>query len=244
MTMLPFGFYDLLDQLAEPGCAVCTLVRRDADKLMDTLLYEQVVDPPTHDHLRASRGFCAEHGARITEYRNALGVCILVDQALDEVLKILAHTPARSARSFGGLLAGTDSALARKLEPARPCLVCEAQARAEAHYAAALALHLNDTRMEEAYRVSDGLCLPHFMLTLDRAANPDVAQKLAAIQRGIWARLKAQLEEFMRKSDAVRARGEAMDLESDSWRRAVQLLGGERAVFGRSRTAGPDGVDS
>lgn len=242
MTLLPFGFYDLLDQLAEPGCAICALVRRDADKLMDTLLYEQVVDPPTHDHLRASRGFCAEHSARIAGTGNALSVCILADQALDEVLTIMRDTSARGGRSFGGLLNGNDSPLARRLAPERPCPVCEAQARAETHYAAALALHLNDARLEGAYRQSDGLCLPHFTLTLERAPSADLAQKLAGIQRAIWARLKAQLDEFMRKSDAVRARGEAMDRESDSWRRAVQLLGGDRAVFGRGRKAGPGGV--
>lgn len=242
MTLLPFGFYDLLDQLAEPGCAICTLVRRDADKLMDTILYEQVVDPPTHNHLRASRGFCAEHGARIAAQGNALSACILADQALAEVLAIMRDTPARGGRSFGGLLNGGESALARKLAPERPCPVCVAQARAEAHYAAALALHLNDARMEEAYRLSDGLCLPHFTLALTQVPSADLAQELADIQRRIWARLKAQLDEFMRKSDAVRARGEAMDLESDSWRRAIQLLGGERTVFGRGRKAGPDGI--
>ncbi len=243
MTLLPFGFYDLLDQLAEPGCAICTLVRRDADKLMDAILYEQVVDPPTQQHFRASRGLCAEHGARFADYRSALGVCILVDQALDEVLTIMGTTPARGARSLGGLLTGgADSPLVRKLMPERPCLICESQARAEHHYASSLAVHLNDARMDEAYRVSDGLCLPHFVAALERANDPALAQRLADIQRGIWARLKAELDEFMRKSDAVSARGEAMDLESDSWRRAVQLLGGERSVFGRSRKAGPGGV--
>lgn len=240
MTLLPFGFYDLLDQLAEPGCAICTLARRDADKLMDAILYEQVVDPPTQEHFRASRGLCAEHGARFTEYRNALGVCVLIDQALDEVLMILASTPARGGRALGRLLGESgESALARKLEPTRPCPVCEAQARAEGHYASALAQHLGDARLDEAFRLSDGLCLPHFTAALTRADDPARAQRLADIQRGIWQRLKAELDEFMRKSDAVNARGEQMDLESDSWRRAVLLLGGERGVFGRNRKVGP-----
>lgn len=240
MTLLPFGFYDLLDQLAEPGCAICTLVRRDADKLMDSILYELVVDPLTQQQFRASRGLCAEHGARFTEYRNALGVCVLVDQVLDQVLEILDETPARAGRSLGRLLADPqESPLARKLAPARPCLICEAQGRAEGHYARALALHLNEARMDEAYRLSDGLCLPHFVLALEKAADPALTQRMADIQRGIWRRLKAELDEFMRKSDAVNARGETMDLESDSWRRAMRLLGGERSVFGRSRKAGP-----
>lgn len=240
MSLLPFGFYDMLDQLAEPGCAICALVRRDADKLMDAILYEQVVDPPTQNHFRDSRGLCAEHGARFTEYRNALGVCVLVDQVLDEVLDILDETPARAGRSLGRLLADPrESPLARKLAPVRPCMICEAQGRGEAHYASALALHLHDARMDEAFRLSDGLCLPHFMLALEQAADPALAQSLADIQRGIWRRLKAELDEFMRKSDAVNSRGEAMDLESDSWRRAVKLLGGERHVFGVRRRAGP-----
>ncbi len=240
MSLLPFGFYDLLDQLAEPGCAICALARRDADKQMDAILYEQVVDPPTQAHFRASRGLCAEHGARFTEYRNALGVCVLIDQALDEVLTILATTPARGGRTLGRLRGEPgESALARKLGPVRPCPVCEAQTRAEGHYASALALHLADSRLDEAFRLSDGLCLPHFTAALNRADDPARAQRLADIQRGIWRRLKAELAEFMRKSDAVNARGEQMDLESDSWRRAVLLLGGEPGVFGRQRKVGP-----
>lgn len=240
MTMLPFGFYDLLDQLAEPGCAVCALVRRDADKLMDAILYEQVVDPTTQQHFRASRGLCAEHGARFSEYRSALGVCVLADQVLDEVLDILDKTPARSSPSLGRLLSGSaESPLARKLAPERPCIVCEAQARSEAQLTATLARHLDDARMDEAYRLSDGLCLPHFTAALEQAADPAAARRLAEIQRAIWRRLKAELDEFMRKSDAVNARGDEMDLESDSWRRAMQLLGGERSVFGRHRKAGP-----
>ena len=239
MTLLPFGFYDLLDQLAEPGCAICALARRDADKLMDTILYEQVVDPPTQEHFRASRGLCAEHGARFSAIRNALGVCVLADQVLDEVLTILDKTPARGGQSLGRLLTGAgDSPLARKLAPERPCIVCEAQARSELHYAATLARHLNDARLDEAYRVSDGLCLPHFVTALEQTPDSAAAQRLAAIQRNIWRRLKAELDEFMRKSDAVNARGEMMDLESDSWRRAMLLLGGERGVFGRNRGAG------
>ncbi|HYO87808.1 MAG TPA: DUF6062 family protein [Candidatus Limnocylindrales bacterium] len=239
MTLLPFGFYDLLDQLAEPGCAICTLVRRDADKLMNSILYELVVDPPTQEHFRDSRGLCAEHGARFAEYRSALGVCVLVDQALDEVLAILKVTPARSSRSLGRLLTDSrESPLTRRLAPVRPCPVCEAQSRSEAHYATSLAQHLGDDRLDEAFRVSDGLCLPHFVATLERTEDPALAQRLADIQRGIWARLKAELDEFMRKSDVVSARGDKMDLESDSWRRALLLLGGERGVFGRNRKAG------
>lgn len=239
MTLLPFGFYDLLDQLAEPGCAVCALVRRDTDKLMNTILYEQVVDPPTQEHFRASRGLCAEHGARFSEYRSALGVCVLVDQVLDEVLTILDKTPAKGSRSLGRLTGLGESPLARKLAPERPCIVCEAQARGETQYVATLASHLNDARMDEAYRLSDGLCLPHFVASLEQAPDAVAAQRLAGIQRNIWRRLKAELDEFMRKSDVVNSRGEAMDLESDSWRRAMKLLGGERGIFGLNRKAGP-----
>ena len=238
--MLPFGFYDMLDQLAEPGCAICTLVRRDADKLLDTILHEQVVDPLTQEAFRASRGLCAEHGARFSEYRHVLGMCVLVDQVVDEVLRIMDRTPARSGRSMGWLLTSPgESPLARQLAPERPCIVCEAQTYSERNYARALAVHLSDVRMDEAFRLSDGLCLPHFVTTLNLAEDPVLAQRLADIQKGIWRRLKAELDEFMRKSDAGRSGGEMMDHEGDSWRRAMRLMGGDRNVFGLNRKSGP-----
>jgi hypothetical protein len=240
MSLLPFGFYDMLDQLAEPGCAICALVRRDVDKLLDSILHEQVTDPLTQESFRASRGLCAEHSARFCEYRHVLGIAVLVEQVVDEVLEILERTPARAGRSGSRLRTGArESTLARQLAPLRPCIVCEAQAYGERNYARALAVHLNDARMDEAFRLSDGVCLPHFVLTLNQVEDPDLAQRLADVQKGIWQRLQAELEEFMRKSDAGRSKGEMMDHEGDSWRRAMQLMGGERRVLGLNRKAGP-----
>ena len=57
---------------------------------------------------------------------------------------------------------------------------------------------------------------------------------LEAIQTDIWTRLRAELNEFMRKSDFHNV-GEVMGAEGSSWRRAVARLGGEHGVFGLRR---------
>ena len=51
-------FFDLLDAFSQPGCAVCGLLAAQADRLVQSVLYERWQDQPTHDAIRARRGSC------------------------------------------------------------------------------------------------------------------------------------------------------------------------------------------
>jgi hypothetical protein len=232
--MKPLNYYDFLEYFSKPGCLICNLVGRDVHRYLDSLMYEYVNAPVTHEAMRASRGLCAQHSDQLQDYgASVLGIAILQSAILDEVLKISA------AGGGGGLgrlrLGGKKGAgLAENLEPDAPCSACEILAKSQQLHVDALAWHIDDADLAAAYQASNGLCLPHFRDVLRAAPNAANVEKLVAIQTGIWQKLKAELDEFARKYDINHA-DEMMGEEGNSWRRALGLIAGERGILGLRR---------
>src|SRR5262245_17547672 len=93
----PLAYFDLIETLPEPGCAVCNLVLRDVAHFLDLLLYERVTEPETHRAFRARRGLCNEHSSRLVQLRGgAVGAAVLYRAALNEVLAIIEQLPPKS----------------------------------------------------------------------------------------------------------------------------------------------------
>ncbi|GAB4522989.1 MAG: hypothetical protein OHK0046_36290 [Anaerolineae bacterium] len=219
-------FFDLIDAFEQPGCAVCRLLRRDVARYLDALMYEYVNKVSTHKTFRAARGLCNVHSWQFSG--SALGVAILFNAALDEVQNITENQP--STNSGFGL---RKNRLADALEPVQSCPACDVMTRTEADYSSILADQITDERLQAAYRGSEGLCLPHFRLVL--RANPAHAPRCVEIQQAIWAHLRADLEEFIRKSDFQHRDEHITEAEAESWRQAVAALAGERDMFGLRR---------
>ena len=215
----PFGYYDLLEAFAQPGCAVCRLLEKDVDRFLDNLLYEYPTDPTTQNNFRASRGLCHEHSWQLTRYNSALAVAVLYNAALDEVLDISGKTaPDKGKR-------GKPSALADALEPTKPCPACVVRSDSEKRYLKVIGEYIAEERLREAFRKSDGLCLPHFRESL-RVSTPDCARTLTEIQRDIWTALKREVEEFLHKMDAHYH--QEIGKEATSWLRTLARLAGEK----------------
>lgn len=223
--MKPISYYHLLERWPQPGCAICNLLLHEAEQFLDAVLYEYTTDPAMNLKFRASRGLCSEHGWQMTQMRNALGVAILYEAALDEALKNIhraENTPRK--RLFGG-----------KTEPATmpPCPVCQQQAEQETRLVGFLGEYIRDEKMQAAYRASSGLCLDHFKQVIAHAPDAATAQLITTIQQAIWEQLRAELREFITKNNAEYA--EPFGREADSWRRAVMAISGQRGVPGRRR---------
>lgn len=229
LPLKSFAYYDLIEAFAEPGCPVCRMLRRDVARLLDTVLYEYATDRGMQARFRASRGLCAEHGDQLTRNNNALAIAVLYEQSLHEILE-LSGRPAladRAKRGLGRLFSASGgTALADTLEPTQTCLACETRASRESGYVRALTDDFGDAAMQTAYRASQGLCVEHFRQTLRQSSAPEDAAAIVDIQREIWTRLRAELNEYMRKNDTTYS-GEAMGAEADSWRRAVRLVSGD-----------------
>jgi hypothetical protein len=232
--MLPFGYFDLIETFPQSGCAICNLLRHDVHQLIDNVLWEHTNDPFILDKMRASRGLCNQHGWQFIEMAHALNVAVFYEPALHELLKILDDVvidpkPQNLVKRL--LTKNGTSAVADALEPVQPCLFCELQNENEARYVGIIAEHITDERMLNAYHTSDGLCLEHFKLVLRRTAH---AEQFVRIQKEIWTRLHAELEEFTHKL-AIQASNDQIGAEADSWRRTHALFSGGKGIFGRRR---------
>ncbi len=233
MTALPLNFYDLVDSFHADGCVVCRLVERDVERYLDSHLYEFINTPETHAALRASRGLCATHSEQATQFgASVLGIAILHSAVLDQLLKEATASPA--ARSRLARLLGSGTKLAERLEPGGACIACEALKRAESQHVTTIAMHIDEAAMQQAYRESSGLCLPHFRATLRAAPNGEAIERLLEIQTVIWEALKRELDLFADQYDTNYGKA-TMGEEGDSWRRALRLVGGAARVQGLRR---------
>ncbi len=219
-----YGYFDLLEALHEPGCAVCRLLKRDIERHLGAILYEFVLDHSVSGRFREARGLCSEHGYLLTERGNALGIATLYHAVIYDLLADTERMPARVPRLFGNDRGAAAAALAPKV----PCSVCVYRDETAARLLALIPVHIHEEEFRTTYSASSGLCLPH-VTELVKAAPPAVAQQFIALQRPIWERLKAELETFMRRSDFQYAH-ETIGAEGDSWRRATTLISGERGV--------------
>ncbi len=235
----PIDYYSLLDACASPGCPLCRLLLNGVERLLDSLLYERVNEAETQRAVRARRGLCNTHAWQMSRMTgNALGIAILYRAALDETLSAVKPLPPSRLGHVPGAPSQQERLrLADTLEPTEPCLACRLADDTERRTLGTLTRYLGDERLLAALRASYGLCLNHFRAALRqerRSAGMDV---LIDIQRDIWGRLSAQLQEFIDKNDYRRMR-EPMGAESDSWQRALRALAGEAGAFGIDRSMG------
>lgn len=235
---LPLDYYSLIEMLPAPGCAICNLLLRDADRFLDGLLYERVNEADTQQGVRRRRGFCAEHAWQLLRYHgSALGAAILCRAATQETLSVLdaaqvntAH-PSGLGRILGGKAQPDTSALIDALAPQTPCVVCELQSRAERRYLLTLGEYLNDARLGRAFQDSEGLCLPHTRMALRLVHDMAAAETLLRVQEQKWRALSADLQTFIDRND-YRRMNEPMGAEKDSVPRAIRSLAGGKGVFG------------
>jgi hypothetical protein len=210
------------------------VLQHDVARHIDQLLYQYIAKGRIAPEIRAGRGLCNHHSWQALDYRGrALGIAIISDWALDEVLKMDSQTtPGKSG--LAKMLGRDSDPLADALEPVGPCLACEHLNGAEERTIYELLNNLDDEPLMTAFRASPGLCLPHVRRVLRQIESPKQAKAFMEIQRPKWLALQAELREFKRKYDINNA-GEEMGEEGDSWRRAIRYLAGEDNIFGLRR---------
>jgi hypothetical protein len=226
-----FGYFDLLDEMTKSGCPVCNLLVRNTKKMLNTMLYEYVIEPEMHHIFRASRGLCNVHGWQLTEQSNVMSIAVLYKAVLDEILKEVANGKSSRKRVRQLFNKKENGELVDSLAHNAPCPVCEKNTDYGGRYVAVFSDKLTDEKFASAYQDSDGLCLDHFMQALNHSSDHKNTQVLVEMQRAIWDRLKHDLSEFVRKYDYNNAH-EAIGAEGDSWLRAVRQMSGEKGVFG------------
>ncbi|MBK8029423.1 MAG: hypothetical protein IPK17_07875 [Chloroflexi bacterium] len=235
--MKTLNYYDLLDAFKLSGCPICRLLKSDAHRFLDTLLYEFVVDRTIQAEFRKSRGLCNVHAWHLTEMRGGnVGTAILCQVVLDEVSTLLSSASKKTAsplnRLFGQQTEG--ALLAERLEPAEHCMCCVAVNASEKRYLETLSESLDEPNVRTAFTASAGFCLPHFRMLLKESQRDEVRAVLIEGQAAIWKALIAELELFRYKVDP-RWDGDPMGPEGNSWVRATEMIAGGERVFPSQR---------
>lgn len=231
---LPFSYHELIETFPQHGCALCNLLRDKLGRYLDHLLYERVTQPATDKAFRAAQGLCAVHGDLLLSVTgSALGISILYRASLTPVLDRLEAELTRPGLRPGRRQGQTTAA---DLYPTGGCPACIHMLEIEQRLIGTLLDFAGDTRLLEAYRQSDGICLPHLHQFMALGASGEDRDQFLNIQAEHWQTLLAELEVFIQKQDYRRGQEEFGE-ERDSWRRAVRLVSGDPVVFGMRRSA-------
>jgi hypothetical protein len=232
----PLNYHDLLDAFSESGCPICRLLRADGDRFLDLFFHENVMDVEVQQGIRQARLMCTPHAWQMLTFRgHAADTAVLAEAVLDELLTRLDSVSfsTTALRALMGQRAG--GAIADALEPTQPCLCCAHLDRMEHNYIYTVATHFGDDDLQEAYRVSEGLCLPHFQQFLRQLRDPALVKTAVEVQAHLWRILKDELTLFLHRVSANNDDNEPPGAEADSWRRAIGQIVGNEAIFGVRR---------
>ena len=233
-----FTTHKLLEACREQGCPVCRLEQQGVERYLSQKFYENVNSPAWRDSLRASFGFCHEHAWLAVDQRlgDALGFSIIYRDILNSVLNQLNDSSgsARTSRRRASLLRQVPEHARNRFEkllyaltPRKRCPVCEHRDEMTRNTLSVLVKELKGPEMTEALQASDGLCLSHLRLTLEHVKDLSACEKLLSIHGEKLESLRAELAEFVRKSD-YQAIKEGFGREGDAWLRAVRMIAGSR----------------
>jgi len=216
--------HDLFQAFAQPGCPVCRLALDSVHHYLDSLIYEYVNKPATHEAIRAARGFCPVHAWYVQDEINtsALGIAVLYEGVIRHLLADMGTVEPGGGRRQ---IAQVESAL----RPRGPCPACEHQARVEEHLLRNLLAHISQPEFAEGFRASAGLCLPHLRQMIAQKGSAEHKAQVLAAQQAIWSTLQAELVEFRRKHD-YRFTAEGLGEEGSSPRRSIEALAGQKRL--------------
>jgi hypothetical protein len=240
-------YHEMVEALAQPGCPVCQLIDRAVRQYVDVFFYENITNVERRAEIRAARGYCSVHGALLAGHSRMLGVAIIQHDVINDVLrdmnKTLPPTPAEPANNRPPYkphkpaplddITATPlrNALGSAVKPRRDCPLCEYERDRERNLLRTLINDVNEPKMRAAFEKSSGLCLPHVNAALQlRGVSADGLRLVMQIERDILQALKAELDEYLVKSNGSYGY-ESMGKEADSPARAVRLVSGR--VFGR-----------
>jgi hypothetical protein len=218
-------YYELLDAIGQPECPICRLAIRSADRFLQWYSYEHVNDIEIREQVRQALGFCHRHAWRLADDHSPLGTAITYYDVLGELLHLI-----RTAKQGGGLFRNAAGIIRSKTEATAACLACAAQDDAERRYLSLLVETLrDDAAVQQLYVESDGVCLPHFRAALGLRPADKALKVLVAVQESRIERIRARLEQIVRKSD-YRARERITQEDIASLPAALSQAVGRRAL--------------
>jgi Family of unknown function (DUF6062) len=217
VAVVDFFAFDIVEALAEPGCALCRVLADFEEREMATFAREGRRVPEARSRFTASGGFCRRHAWLFYRVAATAGsgmpIADIYGQLVERDLERL-----QRARK-----AGPES-----LERTAPCPACEAAKAALARKADFFVDALKEGAVRAAYTESGGFCEAHLAASLAVAGDrePGAARFLLSDRRRRLEQLAHDLAEYDRKRDH-RYKDEPKGDEQRSVTEVVRLYAGE-----------------
>jgi hypothetical protein len=112
----------------------------------------------------------------------------------------------------------------------RSCPACDHVKQFESYYLVELMDAIGDAEFLDAYKGSQGLCLPHLFILEESHSSHTNFPFLLELQLAKARALRNRLEEFIRKQD-FRLRDQITPQEAASWQTAIEILTGKPGMF-------------
>lgn len=196
-------------------CPLCLLSKQNEEMYVDSFLGASVMEPDTRVEVNA-KGFCKTHYAHLFAQRNRLGLALMTDTHLQEILGDLSAMLGNASAEKSSVLSkflkrGSDeSAMGQNVRTRiEKCVLCERLAYTIRRYAYTL-VHLwkTDREFKAAFQASKGFCLSHLALVCDMAqeslSGHDLdafIRELSALEESNLKRLQEELHWFTLKFD-------------------------------------------
>lgn len=184
------------------GCPVCSIVRGLTFDELCRLQRRAVVDPGTHAEVVAGGGYCAEHFWGLERVASPVTMAALSMPLMERLAARIGALAAEMA-SGGDVLRRDAAEIADRLGAPRACRVCDRAVLWEESAIASLLAAADDSTGWDAYRRSDGLCLPHLAMTLSTCGDTRVAEQLLHAADEQARRLASELTTYLRKREAL-----------------------------------------
>ena len=219
MPLKTSTFFDLLEALAQPGCAACRLSDRYVRENIDSFFYENITNVARRQDIRRSRGFCSLHASMLPAPTRMLGTAILHHDVLNDVLREMNAKPV-----IRQLL--KKNPLASAVTPKRECTLCEFERDRERYILSTLVNLIAEPELNDAFSRSDGICLPHLQTALRMSdVSPSANARFVSAQTRKMEKLRDELKEYISQSNGSYAY-QGMGDEADSPLRAVRMVSG------------------
>lgn len=190
-------------------CPICRLIGEAEERYFFWLAREGIGDGKTREKLiRNDETFCRPHARRLIAAVEKSGRRL---SAANTALRLLDHWQDRLSDGDNQLLPG--------------CGACRSLDESQHNIIMTFAENLSNGEFAKRYALSQGLCRFHLRIMLEAAPSRAARAAILRIEQEQYLRLRAELEESIRKSGAESA-SEPKGAEMQSWKRSLIKLSG------------------
>ncbi len=233
---------DLKLAMQQTGCPICRIRDESEYKYLYFLLWENVNDGTTRQHIVASLGFCPRHTWQMgrietKNFGDAFGNSIIYENLVEIVRNRLAQYMRRAqADQRSKWRQWRDQLLRRpgrlpspaELQPQTNCRVCHTGEQTETSHLHWLLQGLSDSKspFHEWYLHSERLCFRHLRRVLELVEPSTEAGAMFLARDEYLDCLRADLDEYGGKHAWDRRFEEMTETEKVSWLKALRFFGG------------------